>query len=76
MRIFSCFEREGGYLPTFSPSEFGYKRYKLITQVTIGEMKGQAMRIGSRCLWDVNTDHCASDVLQNVSVRVLFSNIS
>merc|ERR1711934_146960 len=47
--------------------ELGYKRYKLITQVTIGEMKGQTMRIGSRCLCDVNNDNCASEVLQNVS---------
>merc|ERR1712118_100949 len=45
--------------------ELGYKRYKLITQVTIGEMKGQAMRIGSRCLWDTQNDNCASEVLQN-----------
>merc|ERR1712072_581391 len=47
--------------------ELGDKRYKLITQVTIGEMKGQTMRIGSRCLWDVQNDNCASEVLQNVS---------
>ena len=46
-------------------AELGYKRYKLITQVTIGEMKGQTMRIGSRCLWDVQNDNCASEVLQN-----------
>merc|ERR1712054_646212 len=45
--------------------ELGYKRYKLITQVTIGEMKGQTMRIGSRCLWDTQNDNCASEVLQN-----------
>eukprot|EP00656_Telonema_subtile_P044352 TRINITY_DN5061_c0_g1_i3.p1 TRINITY_DN5061_c0_g1~~TRINITY_DN5061_c0_g1_i3.p1 ORF type:complete len:150 (-),score=46.18 TRINITY_DN5061_c0_g1_i3:357-806(-) len=45
--------------------ELGFKRYKLITQVTLGEIKGQTMRIGSRCLWDVNTDNCASEVLQN-----------
>merc|ERR1712070_242763 len=45
--------------------ELGYKRYKLITQVTVGEMKGQTMRMGSRCLWDVQNDNCASEVLQN-----------
>merc|ERR1712072_450706 len=45
--------------------ELGYKRYKLITQVTLGEIKGQTLRIGSRCLWDLGTDNCASEVLQN-----------
>lgn len=45
--------------------ELGYKRYKIITQVTLGEIKGQTMRIGSRCLWDLKTDNSASEVLQN-----------
>merc|ERR1711977_804176 len=45
--------------------ELNYKRYKLITQVHVGEIKGQTMRIGTRCLWDLKTDNCASEVLQN-----------
>merc|ERR1711934_7593 len=45
--------------------ELGYVRYKIITQVTLGEIKGQTMRIGSRCLWDLSTDNSASEVLQN-----------
>eukprot|EP00793_Prasinoderma_coloniale_P005118 PRCOL_00000879-RA len=45
--------------------DLGYDRYKLIVQVTVGQKVGQAMRIASRCLWDTNTDNCASDYYEN-----------
>ncbi|GMI01391.1 hypothetical protein TrLO_g1148 [Triparma laevis f. longispina] len=35
-------------------------RYKLIVQVTLGQMKDQGVRITSRCLWDTQTDNYAS----------------
>jgi tctex1 domain-containing protein 2 len=46
----------------------GYDRYKLVIQVTMGQKKGQAMRIVSRCLWDTNTDNYASEIFENESL--------
>eukprot|EP00879_Flechtneria_rotunda_P010008 GHRR01010464.1.p1 GENE.GHRR01010464.1~~GHRR01010464.1.p1 ORF type:complete len:137 (+),score=20.07 GHRR01010464.1:240-650(+) len=43
----------------------GYDRYKLVIQVTLGQKKGQAMRIVSRCLWDTSTDNFASEYYEN-----------
>ena len=34
-------------------------------QVTLGQKKGQAMRIVSRCLWDPTTDSFASEYAEN-----------
>eukprot|EP00696_Hemimastix_kukwesjijk_P006967 gnl/Hemi2/18842_TR6244_c0_g1_i1.p1 gnl/Hemi2/18842_TR6244_c0_g1~~gnl/Hemi2/18842_TR6244_c0_g1_i1.p1 ORF type:complete len:150 (+),score=24.46 gnl/Hemi2/18842_TR6244_c0_g1_i1:44-451(+) len=39
---------------------FGYKRYKLVTQVTIGEVQGQGIHLFSHCLWDAEKDNYAS----------------
>lgn len=33
-----------------------FQRYKMIVQVTIGEKKGQDLRVASRCMWDVKWD--------------------
>ena len=46
----------------------GYDRYKLVIQVTLGQKKGQAMRIVSRCLWDTHTDSFASESYENDSL--------
>jgi hypothetical protein len=46
----------------------GYDRYKLVIQVTLGQKKGQAMRIVSRCLWDTSTDSFASEYVENESL--------
>mmetsp|Transcript_5549 Transcript_5549/g.18713 ORF Transcript_5549/g.18713 Transcript_5549/m.18713 type:complete len:136 (+) Transcript_5549:641-1048(+) len=46
----------------------GYERYKLVVQVTVGQKKGQGMRIVSRCLWDTAVDSFASDYYENESV--------
>ncbi len=46
----------------------GYDRYKLVIQVTLGQKKGQAMRIVSRCLWDTSTDSFASEYYDNDSL--------
>jgi len=35
-------------------------RYKIVVQVTIGQMKDQGVRIASRCLWDTATDNYTS----------------
>jgi tctex1 domain-containing protein 2 len=34
-------------------------RYKLVVQVTVGQMKDQGVRVASRCLWDTATDNYA-----------------
>ncbi len=33
-----------------------FPRYKIVTQVSIGQKKGQDLRITSRCLWDLRWD--------------------
>lgn len=43
-------------------------RYKLVSHVVVGEMNGQDLRVGSRCLWDNNLDNCVSVVYKNNSL--------
>ena len=40
-------------------------RYKIIVQVSIGQMKDQGVCISSRCLWATSTDNYASASYQN-----------
>lgn len=40
-------------------------RYKIIVQVTIGQMKDQGVKITSRCLWDTTTDNYATVSFRN-----------
>ena len=40
-------------------------RYKIMVQVTIGQMKDQGIKITSRCLWDTTTDNYATVSFQN-----------
>ena len=37
-----------------------YERYKLVCLVTLGENKGQGMRLASRCAWDTSLDNQAT----------------
>uniref|UniRef100_A0A7S0CLV0 Dynein light chain n=1 Tax=Proboscia inermis TaxID=420281 RepID=A0A7S0CLV0_9STRA len=41
------------------------ERYKLMVQVTFGQMKNQGVRITSRCLWDTTTDNYATASYKN-----------
>ncbi|XP_023244491.1 tctex1 domain-containing protein 2-like [Centruroides sculpturatus] len=41
------------------------KRYKTVVQVIIGEMRGEGVKIGSRCLWDADTDNCFTESFRN-----------
>jgi hypothetical protein len=43
-------------------------RFKLVSHVVIGEMSGQDLRVGSRCLWDNNQDNCVTVVYKNNSL--------
>jgi len=51
----------------YDVTELGFKRYKYVVQVVLGEQHGAGIKIGSRCLWDADTDNYASDVFINVS---------
>uniref|UniRef100_A0A8C6DBG8 Dynein light chain Tctex-type family member 5 n=1 Tax=Moschus moschiferus TaxID=68415 RepID=A0A8C6DBG8_MOSMO len=46
-------------------------RYKLIVIVHIGQLTGQSILIGSRCLWDPKTDDFASFIFRNSSLFAL-----
>ena len=43
-------------------------RYKIIVQVTIGQMRDQGVRITSRSLWDTTTDNYATVSYQNQNI--------
>uniref|UniRef100_A0A7R9YER0 Uncharacterized protein n=1 Tax=Pinguiococcus pyrenoidosus TaxID=172671 RepID=A0A7R9YER0_9STRA len=43
-------------------------RYKIVVQVTIGEMRDQGVRVASRCLWDTSTDNYTSATYTNTSL--------
>ncbi|XP_020733422.2 dynein light chain Tctex-type 5 [Odocoileus virginianus] len=46
-------------------------RYKLIVIVYIGQLTGQSILIGSRCLWDPKNDAFASFIFRNSSLFAL-----
>ena len=39
--------------------------YKLIVSAVLGEVKGQGIKIASKCLWDVQNDNYATFTYQN-----------
>ncbi len=43
-------------------------RHKLVSFVTIGQMRDQGVRVGSRCVWNPAWDHYASASYNNHSV--------
>lgn len=46
----------------------GYDRYKLVVQVVIGELRGQGVKMTSKCFWDADTDSYAEEVFINDSL--------
>ncbi|XP_004679571.1 PREDICTED: tctex1 domain-containing protein 1 [Condylura cristata] len=46
-------------------------RYKLIVIVHIGQLSGQSILIGSRCLWDLKSDNISSYIFRNSSLFAL-----
>lgn len=50
-----------------------YHRYKFAVQVVIGEKHGQGMRAASGCLWDENTDGCATIVVSKETMYCIVS---
>eukprot|EP01083_Nonionella_stella_P099719 280387_1 len=49
---------------------FDIPRYKIVVQTFIGQLKGQSVEIGSRCLWNANTDNYASVQWKNDYIYV------
>ena len=53
-------------------------RYKIVVQTFVGQLKGQSVLIGSRWLWNANTDNYASvewkNVMFNLSSILLIAN--
>ena len=47
------------------------ERYKYIVQVSIGEKKGQGVRIVNRCFWDFETDNVVSETYYNDAIYCL-----
>ena len=43
-------------------------RYKYVVHVSMGEMRGEGVRMGSRCFWDADTDNIAQDSFMNDSL--------
>ena len=39
-----------------------------MVEVVLGEQRGEGVRMGTRCLWDADTDNYASDVFMNDSL--------
>ncbi|GFT26406.1 tctex1 domain-containing protein 2 [Trichonephila clavipes] len=54
-------------------SLLSYERYKFAVQVVIGEKHGQGMRAASGCLWDEDTDGCASVVVSKETMYCIVS---
>ena len=50
----------------FPSEQCNIPRYKIVVQVTLGQMKDQGVRVASRCLWDTQTDNYASVEYSNV----------
>ncbi|NXR65078.1 TC1D1 protein, partial [Rhadina sibilatrix] len=43
-------------------------RYKIVVVAHVGQLAGQSLQVGSRCLWDPQSDTFSSYVFQNSSL--------
>ncbi|NXN02857.1 TC1DA protein, partial [Sylvia borin] len=43
-------------------------RYKIVVVAHVGQLGGQSLQVGSRCLWDPQSDTFASYVFKNTSL--------
>ena len=53
--------------------ELNYQRHKLVCSVTIGQLKEQGLRMGSRCCWDPKRDSFATGNYQNKTLFAIGS---
>ncbi len=51
-----------------SVKDLNYERYKIVCMVTIGQLKEQGLRAGSRCCWDAKWDTYATGSFKNKSL--------
>lgn len=51
-----------------SVKELNYERYKIVCMVSIGQLKEQGFRAGSRCCWDAKWDTFATGSFKNKSL--------
>ncbi|KAK8381630.1 hypothetical protein O3P69_018615 [Scylla paramamosain] len=42
--------------------EMNFPRYKYVVSVVIGELRGEGVKVGARCLWDADTDNYSSSM--------------
>eukprot|EP01028_Stygiella_incarcerata_P003150 TRINITY_DN15_c0_g1_i1.p1 TRINITY_DN15_c0_g1~~TRINITY_DN15_c0_g1_i1.p1 ORF type:complete len:120 (+),score=27.77 TRINITY_DN15_c0_g1_i1:374-733(+) len=49
-------------------NKLDFENYKIVVQVTIGQLRGQGGRITSRCLWDKDNDNFVSVSVKNSSL--------
>jgi len=45
-----------------------FEGYKLIVNVVIGEQRGEGLKLGCRCFWDMDTDNYAEETFINTSL--------
>ncbi|XP_069354179.1 dynein light chain Tctex-type protein 2B-like [Maniola hyperantus] len=48
--------------------ELDMKRYKILVQTTVIEMKGAGIKSGQRCIWDPETDEYVDDLFRNDTI--------
>uniref|UniRef100_A0A1X7TNX7 Uncharacterized protein n=1 Tax=Amphimedon queenslandica TaxID=400682 RepID=A0A1X7TNX7_AMPQE len=70
------FFRNIGSLLMYAFAELDLKRYKYIVQVVIGEQRGEGVKIGSRCLWDTDTDNYSQGLFINRLWQLVNVNIA
>mmetsp|Transcript_8382 Transcript_8382/g.14488 ORF Transcript_8382/g.14488 Transcript_8382/m.14488 type:complete len:119 (+) Transcript_8382:52-408(+) len=45
-----------------------YKGYKILVQLTLGELKGQGVKNVAKSFWDEKTDHVITETFQNIGL--------
>ncbi|XP_075988503.1 dynein light chain Tctex-type protein 2B-like [Anticarsia gemmatalis] len=48
--------------------ELDMKRYKILVQTIVMEMKGAGVKCGQRCIWDPETDDYVGDLYKNDTI--------
>ena len=46
----------------------GHQRFRFVCSVTIGQLRGQSVRVASRCVWDAENDNFVSESFRNGSL--------
>jgi tctex1 domain-containing protein 2 len=46
-------------------------RYKMFVHATVGEIRGQGIKMGNRCFWDAETDACVTESVKSETQYVV-----